>query len=133
MNEYRHFYLYAKHHYKHSDDIIEDLKHILGQYVGSDIKYLHATDIANKLLEITGPHIRESQHHLEAFISDIFHQADLYRGKLFGPQMPVETVDLIRAMLSILEFTCVYDDQKKVILELGEPDPKVLPIAEKKG
>lgn len=58
-NNDRHFYLYAKGHYKKTE-IFEDLKTIQANYVGMLKEHIDISHVLERLLSLAWNHIRRS-------------------------------------------------------------------------
>ena len=109
---FRHFYLYAKNWYIKTDNVIEDLKHIVGYRSGIDAEYITTEDVIRVLTMATKIHAD-----FEGFIIDLFNNQRFY------PDNDMNT-NLVNAMLSIL--FCV--KASEMPFEIGKPDPKILPL-----
>lgn len=117
LHPYRHLYLYTKGHYK-QDDVIEDLKKILGKIMGINATLIRTKDIVRVLATITYPDISKSE---SSFLNFISH--------LNSSQTDVE-FSLISYFFSILSMTLVREtmpDGSVKVLDLGEPDFDILP------
>ena len=115
VNEYSHFYLYAKNWYKKSG-VFKDLIIILGEYTGTDIEYLTNSDVICMMLSIVHPIVAKKEHVFKDLIHDIrFDQAD---NSIF----PLDET-IINQLLKILCCTNKDDFGK-----LADPDPKILPL-----
>ena len=122
----RHVYLYAKYHYRRTD-FLEDLRLIFARRNAIEPRYVCDGRIVAMLLHITYPHIRTE------------YQWDKIIGYILGLNLwqtttdPVSLHDLFNrtlgALLLELSEVKVLDDGGNRILELGEPDPTLLPPA----
>jgi hypothetical protein len=125
------YILYAKGHYERfSDDgnLWSDLLKIQAAYCGSSVEYLTKWDALSTLIRLIelSPKIK-----LWEFLVDIAPQNDwrIWKDKtdLDGKiNWDYETA-VASKCLSILHFLAVYKDGE-TILEIGEADPKVLPL-----
>ena len=116
MNSYRHYYLYAKHHYRRSGDIIADLKRIHSEWCGLKAEDIDEWDIINVMTTEIYKHMNEYQF-----------------GKLISGLEPLHwdgrrddrpfALRLLEKYLTILALTEV----KKIEGALGKPDPSILP------
>jgi len=121
----RHFYLYAKHHYKASDDVMADLKVIYDDFVGHDCG--EERDIMHWLLKLGYLHIK-SERDFSEFMNDI-HPMNAFRVGCSSPGFMQPSEDpywtrVARAILSRLFNTTV----NEIDFDLGEPDESLLPL-----
>ena len=116
MNPDRHFYLYAKGHYKETD-VVEDLKAVVSERSNIDAKYVRVYEIASTLLSLTRKHISEVG--FERFMLDL---APENRWKIGAEEYDDYWTALFKNCLSVLRF--VVPER----MNLGEPDPDVLPL-----
>jgi len=122
----RHIYLYAKGHYKHTDTI-KDLQQIFSARNGIDSEYIRTKDMARVLLSIVYPHI-ESKHQFIEFILAL-HPNEFWKCWLESPKQHDFFEAVIGKCMSILAMTTVFDiESGKTIMNLGEPDPTILPL-----
>jgi hypothetical protein len=114
MSEYdccdRHLYLYAKEWYKKSDDILQDLKIIVGERSGLYPEHITENDILIVLSELVWKHLKN--YTWSAFYQFLFDCRD--RG-------------FIPAFLTVLDLT----KKSKIGFDLGEPDYNILPKPDK--
>jgi len=125
LNFDRHYYLYAKGHYK-TTEFVRDLKIITGSRCGIDPKFETLRDICSILLSLVMPQVVKSEHHFKEFMQDINpakrwmwgeRKKDAYTGEeCMGA--------VVHKCLSVLALTEVKD----IPFELGKADPKVLPL-----
>lgn len=118
-----HIYLYAKGHYE-KNNLVEDMKKILGKRSGIDPEYMTAADVVHVLLSMTSPYIKDN-HHFREFILDL-HPVNYW--KLTRGEYSFDEA-VIRKCLSILRMTQVIDKDNKVLIELDDPDPDILPLS----
>lgn len=134
LNPYRHFYLYAKNHYRKSDDIVEDLKKIQKDYCGCTS---HIRDIILILHSEVYKHIKFEGHFLD-FLNDI-HPENVWRvGYDYG--VKDEKTGIIKRDIVLYDFhlAVIYKFLSILMLSetsniegsLGEADPKILPLSE---
>jgi hypothetical protein len=114
INEYSHFYLYAKGWYKRTD-VFEDLKAIISNYSGTDVKYLDDNDVIDFLSIIVYPLIT-TDYFFKEFISRIY--KNVSTGNSFK-------LSLVESMLFYLHFA-----DKNSFGTLAKPDSKILPLSE---
>ncbi len=113
-NPDRHYYLYAKHHYK-DGGIINDLKKITANRCGLCEKYVTVEDIIIVLSIITDNHINK----LSSFIHRLNDKRRFY-------DKDTTEISIIKTMLSIL----AYQEVKNIPIELGEADENILPLSQ---
>ena len=127
MNKYRHFYLYAKGHYKTTLTLM-DLKAIQGEWSGVDPECLMKRDVAHLLIEIAYPHIAKSAYSFREFLKHV-DPAYLWAFPAFVKEVG-DNYDyqgaIIHSCLSALMATTV----DEIDGDLGDPDPQILPISE---
>jgi hypothetical protein len=118
MNPYTHIYLYAKHHY-HRSDIKEDLRQIVAHQVGvptvSDRHTLYF------VLDLVFKHI-QSSYTFWGFVKQTLPE---HRWCIGADEDDDLLTLYLRSCLSVLMMTEVKD------LNLGDPDPDILPLAER--
>lgn len=119
-----HIYLYAKGHYKESH-LIEDLQKIFGRRNALDPEYISTEGIMQMLLATVHPHISNSYH----FIGFVLDLSPSNRWKFNHKDEYVFEHAVIRKCLSILRMTQIIDENNKVLIELDDPDPDILPLS----
>jgi len=117
LNPYRHFYLYAKLHYKRTN-VITDLKAIVADYCGFYKEDASTNDVIRMLLKITSHHINNSDKFLR-FMDELVSRIN-FPFKIYDS--PIEYI--IDECLSILQGIKVIDIQG----ELGTADKNILPL-----
>ena len=127
LNRHRHFYLYAKNHYKKTDTLM-DLKAIQGMWAGMDPECLMKRDVVHLLLGIARPHIIKSEMAFRDFVKYLdpnylwsFPAFVKENGEDYDYQMA-----LIHCCLSFLALARVDEIEG----DLGEPDRQILEISE---
>jgi hypothetical protein len=132
----RHFYLYAKGHYKVStfamvdgkqrvSDIMTDLKTITAKRCGIPLECLNTSDVLEVLIIVCYPHISKfNEYTFREFLLDLSPENTWKVGGTVDEHIYVK---MCRKLKSILALTRVVD----IPFELGEPDPDVLPLKEK--
>jgi hypothetical protein len=107
MYSKRHFYLYAKGHYKflNDDNLVEHLRLIQSDYAGIEAKHIHPTQVAELLLHTTYQHLTTEYMFME-FMERI---AQYRMGPWMGYSEKSITDLTIRACLNTLAFTEVKD------------------------
>jgi hypothetical protein len=132
-NSYRHFYLYAKGHYK-KGDLLSDMKHLMAERCGLDEKHMRIGDIINCLTgEVTKVFLnnRHNDHLLERVIERLrpihFLGASMDESDIPKGMSVTEFVDrrIINALLSEMMLTKVADIEGS----LGIPSDDILPRA----
>jgi len=126
MNSHRHFYLYAKGHYKKTDTLM-DLKVIQGKWAGVDPECLMKRDVAHLLLGIARPHIIRSEMSFRDFIKYL-DPAYLWAFSAFVKEVGEKydyQMALIHCCLSFLQGTTI----DEIDGDLGNPDPQILEIS----
>lgn len=106
---HRHFILYAKYHYQRND-VLSDLITLLSERCCMDRQYVKVEYINSILLEIVYPLIEKRGNPIQAFKELIYEMNRSSIGE---------------ACLSFLTITPVKDFP----FELGEADPRVLPLS----
>ena len=125
MNSYRHFYLYAKHWYKRTD-VVEDLKLLIQNRSLVDPIHLSVRDVIDNLEGLAWNYITKSgnpPHFFREFVFDMFPDN---RWKHGGDKEDSQEITLIKKILSMMSIESV----KNIDGNLGEPDPKILPLSE---
>lgn len=127
LNNHRHFYLYAKGHYKKTNTLM-DLKAIQGEWGLMDPECLMKRDVVHLLLDIARPHIIKSDMSFRDFVKHV-DPAYLWSFPMFVKEVG-ENYDyqmaLIHTCLSFLALARVDEIEG----ELGEPDERILPFSE---
>lgn len=111
MNPNTHFYLYSKGWYDKSDSMT-DLKIILANYTGLDVKNVTDDSVISKLSELVWFEINKSgnaEYHFHHFLMDV-----LRRG-------------MVAASLGFLSIAPTGDKGRE---RLGKPSEKILPLTE---
>jgi hypothetical protein len=118
----RHIFLYAKGWYE-KNDIIKDMKVIMGMRCGIDPIHISKENIITILTRIIWDYIRHL-HQFEDFVFDL-HPGNAWK---FGDPRKEKDFNerLIRKCLSILSLQKVVN----IPFELGEADPTILPLSE---
>jgi hypothetical protein len=132
-NTLSHLYLYAKGHYE-KNDVVEDLKIIVGQICGIDPKHLSTNDVARFVIKYAFQHMNEQfADPLTAFrdfLVDIPPEHCSRVGYYLKGKPYDFDIAVIHKCLSVL---CMVDVRKgdKIVLELDVPDPAILPLKKK--
>jgi len=128
LDSNRHFYLYAKGHYKETDTI-KDLSIILGEYCFQDLEYIRVSDILDKLLRLAYREFIKNSNEFKfmEFMKDILPQNNW---KFMNDKAQNLEETMIHKCLSVLRFAIVTDKDKNVILNLGEADSSILPLSD---
>ena len=121
MDNLRHFYLYAKGHYKRSEHIFDDLKKILERYSSVNEKYISKEDVLGVLNDIAFGYINKKWELLD-FVQDI---------------NPVNIVGIYKKEQSFFDRTAIaylnrlwWLNVKDIEGDLGKPDPTLLDLKE---
>lgn len=134
MNEDRHFYLYAKYHYKMTD-MLADLSIIYNRVYGFDkddaVPVVYLVDILQKLAYV---HMNEYNFH--TFVEDILPENTWKHGYITeqskmcnGTYQNYDVkIAIISKLLSILRLSTV----SEIPFELGVADDSILPLRKKK-
>ena len=121
MNNHTHYYLYAKGHYK-GENLVEDLQKIQEQYTSCPAEYITSNDIVSVLLPLVFRHLHDYGNPDYFFTKFI---AYLDENDIFGHPKNMHFHErVISACLSILRYVRIEN------LNLGEADPKILPLCE---
>ena len=130
-NPYSHLYLYAKGHYQKSNTI-DDLKRILANYAGIDVRDITLVNLTEWVLRGTLPHIREKNDHvLIDFFLSLTPSNDWRFG--FDVAQDVPPYDsgylprLISRCLSTLALAQVWDGSN-LLIKLDVPHANILPL-----
>jgi hypothetical protein len=120
LNDYRHFYLYAKGWYEETN-VIDDLKKIACNYCGAEkIKTSDALNFVIRLAYKAIQHSGNPEYVFEEFMWNV-------RNGILLQENKSEDERLAYACLELLMFELVSSIDGK----LGEPDPKVLPLVKR--
>jgi len=123
FNKYRHFYLYAKSHYK-QNDIVEDLKKIAGNYTGSSPESEKVSDIMTILTDAMNDLFKNDPNAFRKF-SDVYLRNTVeLRG--FNCEIRSSHLAYIHTCMNIMGHTKVCDIEG----DLGEDDYSILPCHE---
>jgi hypothetical protein len=124
QNDIRHLYLYAKGWYRRSDNIIDDLKVIVGKII---CVYPEHVDVGNILYWLTKEIYKQTNSYDKFFnlISAFFPENSyLYKDE---QMMCNDGIDItIRKCLSIMSLTSI----DKIDILLGKPDKELLPLTD---
>jgi len=121
MNTYTHYYLYAKGHYEASS-IVDDLIKIHADIYNTPAEYCGVGDVKRDLLRLAYFYIKthhDPESKLAEFV-DLLHPDNAW--KINAADMGFD-LRLIKNCLSILRLVKVEG------LELGQTNPKVLPLS----
>jgi len=119
----RHFFLYAKLHYQHTD-LLEDARKLVAAYSGSSVEFVSDSDVLDVVCMIALPYLK-SPTPQEAF------QGVLRRliSRTQSESRPPTVADVVWEMFAVLQNVRVYEGGKEVIF-LGNSDPNILPLPE---
>lgn len=123
MNEYRHFFLYAKYHYEETD-VLEDMKKIQANWSGCEPEDIYPSDIISVLSKLAYKYIIKHEYLFNEFIKNIDPDKDIWWTKKTDDRP--QYMRTIEACLSVLRFRSVDEIEGS----LGEADPNILPLSE---
>jgi len=130
LNRHRHFYLYAKGHYKrgrtHAEELM-NLKVLAAEYCGMLPEHVTDQDVRRILSRLTFQHIR-GDHSFSELLEDIGPKS--FRNNLFAEQgFPYDYYGVLIQRLLVILSTCKVRDAKGWLsgMNLGEPDFGLLP------
>ena len=115
---------YAKHHYKESDDRIDDLKHIMVKLFGASIEYVKDGDVYSVMVSMLLAAYSDKRHVMDKLFSDMFSPL-VKHGKLEATDGTVTYKEIIHLILGQLSILQVKDDNG-VLIDMGEPDYSIL-------
>ena len=122
----RHFFLYAKGHYAHSEDVISDMKTLISIRSGMGLEFTRPEYAIQVMAPYVLPYIKDR---LLEFLDDITPGSNWRCGDI--KKQVMDRADFHRAIiykfLSVLALTKVVD----IPFELGVADPEVLPLVDK--
>lgn len=119
MNSHRHFFLYAKGHYK-TGDLFEDLGKICDDYLGHN---LHNNGDRIEILIGSLKFVKKA-YTLEKIMSEVFSQTHQWNAPFdFGKHEVSGTNVVVLATLNIMRHLTIHEIEG----ELGEPDYNILP------
>jgi hypothetical protein len=122
----RHFYLYAKGFYEKSEDILSDLKKITQAFSWTPASSISDSD----LVIVLGEEVFKNFHNHCDFISFLNEASPTsVRNVIMNPGEEISyTERIVRQMLIALHNTKIRDKDGYLIINLGEPDPEILPV-----
>lgn len=123
-----HLYLYAKGHYQ-KDNLIEDMKKILSERSNIPKEYIQTQDILVVLLRLTYKHIKGNEGKFTNFMFGLLPD---YIWKFGGKAEEKIDITIIRNCLSILQNVRV-KNEGKILIELDDPNPDILPLIGKEN
>lgn len=116
----RHFYLYAKMHYQRTSTM-KDLKKILCKYTG--LSKVSDKDVFSFVFDLAKLHMKPYQWS-EAIEHTFFPMFMFKKGTTAKSRF-------LDKMISVLSLTKVVDNKGNKVLNLGKPDPDILPLRKK--
>ena len=123
LNKFRHYYLYAKGHYRY-DDRIEDLKKIQAEYTMSNPSDITIGAILLVFQDILVDRFKNEPNGLAKFYHHI-----LEKSMRFIPsEYRWEPVLLHNAIIDAVILIMLETTKDKIDGELGQPDPNILPL-----
>jgi len=115
-----HVALYAKNHYLRSENQFQDLRKIIATGTAMDLECVRDWDVFtivfNLCFELT------EAERMRGELLDIFKRAWLF------PQRQMSLQTLTVDLLGLISIVPVLDADQNQILEIGIPDPEVLPL-----
>ncbi len=123
----RHIVLYAKNHYKRSDDAIDDLKTIVAHVSGSDKKHIGIFDIYENVIETF---LELSKLDWEVGRADIFWK-DIWKSQWCRRSLQNKLEMSIEEFIKYIVFSFIQlvpvMHGGQLVLDIGEPDYNILP------
>ncbi len=123
LQKWHHIWLYAKGWYLTSDDIVEDLKVLVGHHSAMDTKFLSTSDIIRVLCDIAIPLMMRDQNIATDRLRGIFLR--------LIQSYSDPTTRIVRELLSFIAREQVEKDGI-TLTALGNPDPNLLPLSDHK-
>ena len=121
----RHIWLYAKGWYRWSDDLMADLRILVGHHTGIELKYLSDEEVFWAIMAIAVPHIKPSN-----VVSRVgFGFENILYDLVIRSQTelrPITYADVLDRLLLALSSVKVRHGHR-VLINLGEPDYTLLP------
>ena len=114
MNEYTHFFLYAKGWYV-KDNLVQDLRKLMEHYTDTSSDFFSTYDVLHFVATLVYPYVNEAK-----FVRLIIESVRSYNQKSVSDI----TDEILQEMLSILALIEVKDIKGG----LGKPDPAILPL-----
>lgn len=121
--DFNHLLLYAKSWYKRSDDVVEDIRKIMAHRAGMETKFVSDGTLWGLMIHAFLKYVEPRD--IERLMEDLFKGP----GCGFDPVCPLSRA--VESMLGKLSIVLVKKDDGTVLLNLGEPDPAVLPLDDK--
>lgn len=129
LNPYRHFYLYAKGHYIHSDNLIEDMRALVKNYTGNSLSDNQVVEgviiiLREEIIQHMSPY---EFSNLLIRICDSWRYPDPPKDSI-----PVNEMHHLIATRIMYEYLCILMnvrvlDESRAYINLGEADPAILP------
>lgn len=120
INEYSHFYLYAKTWYKETN-LIEDLKKVLSNYTETDVEHLDIGHVSYMVGHIA------YQHMTEANFFKLISGLNPNRNSFYQENEDYDfSLCFIKECLMILRFI----DREEIKGDLASPNENILPLRE---
>ncbi len=120
----RHFFLYAKGHYRRRD-VLEDVRALVADYTAMSSVQVSDNDVVTVLCDIAIPYLLKSADPVRAIRKAICDLVETSRREC----KVLDARDVVSAMLVILGWARVREGEEE-ILHLGEPDFTLLPRPE---
>lgn len=129
-----HFWLYAKHHYKKSDDTLADLKKLVSHRCGIDEKYLGFTDVLSVLIDIAYPFIMKNSQQFKTFLDNLCRFSSTNYPFWSYDSVKITPNAMLDSIVSMMSIVQVKDVEKGIVfIELDEPDYSILPKPDTEG
>ncbi len=126
---FRHIWLYAKDWYMKDDDPWKDLRKIVSKEVAMQEEAVTEGNVFDVVIDVALIAIQQSgnvDHTLRSIFSSLFSRNKYHREDPFHEPEDYVLLEL----LSVIRLAKIIDDDGKVLINLGEPDPDILPLSE---
>ena len=125
--DYNHLLLYAKNHYQRGV-LMDDLKKIVAERCGMFVEHISPDDVWQNVLMCLLKYA--NQREIEYFLGRLFQHGvyDDFDQLSFGYDTNCPIIRALRMALGMLSTLKVMNKDGTPIMELGEPDPKILPL-----
>lgn len=125
--DYNHLILYAKGWYQRGDDVVKDVKKILGHRCAIDPEYISNRDVWEQLVDVFLKYCK-SEYGIRCLLLDVFKPQAKEQGPLVFWTNTASFEGVIHLILDHLVDITVMEAGVE-ILHLGEPDPDILPLS----
>jgi len=136
---YRHFYLYAKGWYKRTNTF-DDLRKLVSEFSGISIEHIRKNDVlvvlGNVMKEVMAMQNITGQQLIESLHSQLYHRQLLLDIGMTKDIVTAESESsvhfaaefIVDTYLSIISTCSIVSTDRKTRLDLGMPDPMILPL-----